>query len=159
VTLLERAAAYYADHGWPSAPTDDGAGLTLHIRGSEAEWSALAVVDEHPMRFVFYSLGPVEVPQERRAAVADYLHRANLGLVSDAFELDMDSGEVRLRSGADLFDLPPALRTEELLTWVVADLSASNVATFDRYLAGLVAVALGDSDPREVIAEVEATPA
>ena len=156
MTLHEAAARYYEDHGWPVTPMADGAGFAVHGEGSVGAWTALVLADDASMRFVFYSLSPVDVEPDRLAAVAEFCHRANHGLVGDAFELDHDDGEVRLRSGIELFDLPASLRTDELYTFLVADLSASNVGTFDRYLPGLVAVATTGVDPARVVAELEA---
>lgn len=154
---IQQAAGHvYETGGWPAVELEDGSGYTLAIHGSDASWSALAVTDDDGDAFVFYSLAPVDAPPAARERVAEFLHRANLGLVTETFELDPDSGEVRLRTGIDLATLPPVLREDpELLRAIVLDLSAANVGVFDRYLAGLTAVVLGDVSPAEVIAEIE----
>lgn len=157
-SLYDAAVAYYAESDWGAQPVGDGVGLTVQVAGTDGEWTALALADDDADRFVFYSLSPVDAPEARRAAVAEFLHRANHGLVSAAYEMDMDTGEVQLRSGIELFDMPPELRRDpQLLRYLVADLSAANVATFDRYLSGLVGMVIGEPDPRDVVEQIEAS--
>ncbi|UMG91017.1 YbjN domain-containing protein [Nocardioides sp. TF02-7] len=154
---IQRAAAQvYADGGWPVTAMEDGSGFTATIEGTDSAWSGLAITDDDHDRFVFYSLSPVNAAPERVPAMAELLHRINRGLVAGTFELDADSGEVRLRTGIELITLPRSLLDdEELLRAIVQDLSAANVELFDRYLPAVVAVALG-ADPAPVVAEIEA---
>jgi hypothetical protein len=157
--IQQAAARVYETGGWPAVELEDGSGFTLAIHGSDTSWSALAVTDDDGDAFVFYSLAPLDAPPEKLAAVAELLHRANLGLITETFELNPDTGEVRLRTGIDLATLPAVLREDpELLQAIVLDLSAANVGVFDRYLPGLMAVVLGDVAPAAVIAEIEAVP-
>lgn len=156
-TLYDAAVTYYTDNDWGAEPIGDGVGLTVQVAGTDGEWTALVLADDEADRFVFYSLSPVDIPEDRRPAVAEFLHRANHGLVSAAFEMDVDSGEVQLRSGIELFDMPLDLRRDaRLLQFLVADLSAANVATFDRYLPGLVGLVIGEPEPRDVVEQIEA---
>jgi hypothetical protein len=154
---IQRAAArVYAEGGWPVTTLDDGTGFTMEIEGSDGNWSALAITDDDADRFVFYSLSPVDAAPERRAAMAELLHRINHGLVTAAFEFDHDTGEARLRTGIELITLPrQMLQDDDLLDAILNDLSAANVEVFDRYLPALVAVSLG-ADPATVVAELEA---
>ncbi len=41
---------------------------------------------------------PVTIPDRNRLEVAEYLHRANFGLLLGSFEMDYDEGEVRFRT-------------------------------------------------------------
>lgn len=154
---LQRAAArVYESNGWPATELEDGTGFTLYIEGSDSAWSAIAITDDEAARFVFYSLSPVDAAPERRDRFAEYLHRANYGLLGANFEMDYDTGEVQLRSGLEFATLPPALLDDdELLDAIVLDVSATNVGIFDRYLTGLVALSVGDVAPGEIIAEIE----
>jgi hypothetical protein len=153
---IQRAAArVYAEGGWPASEVVGGAGFTLDIEGTDGAWSALAITDDEADRFVFYSLAPVHATPDRMAAMSEFLHRINRGLVAATFELDVATGEVRLRTGIELITLPRALlEDDDVLQAIVQDLSAANVEVFDRYLSGLVAVSLG-ADPERVVAEIE----
>jgi hypothetical protein len=154
---LQRAAArVYGENGWPAEELDDGSGFTLYIEGSDSAWSALAITDDDAARFAFYSLSPVDAGASTLDRMAEYLHRANHGLLSATFELDHDTGEVRLRTGLEFATLPPELLADDdLLDAIVLDLSAANVGIFDRYLAGLIAVVHSNVAPADIIADIE----
>lgn len=153
-SLYEVALAYYRSAGWPVEELGDGVGLSLDIEGSDGEWTAIVIADDEAQRFVFYSLSPVDAPESHRVPLAELLHRANHGLVTGAFEMDVDTGEMRLRTGLELFDLPDELRTPTLLAFLVRELSAANVGIFDRYLPGIVGVLAG-ADPAQVVHDIE----
>jgi hypothetical protein len=152
---IKRAAArVYFGNGWPAEELDDGIGFSLEIDGTDASWSALALTDDDS--FTFYSLSPVEFPNDRIGQVAEFLHRANHGLLTGTFELDYDTAEVRLRTGIELGTLAPsALDDDDALDMIVLDLSAANVGIFDQYLSGLVAVCVGNGAAADIIREIE----
>ncbi|MEO6885681.1 MAG: YbjN domain-containing protein [Jatrophihabitantaceae bacterium] len=154
---LQRAAGrVYGENGWPATELDDGSGFTLYIEGSEGAWSALALTDDDAHTFVFYSLAPVDAPPDGTDRMAEYLHRANHGLVSATFEFAYGTGEVRLRSGIELGTLPAELLTDDdMLQSLILDLSAANVGIFERYLSGIIAITLGDVSPAEIIGDIE----
>ena len=93
------------------------------------------------------------MPADRLERVSEFVDRANYGLVNAAFELDRDSGDVRLRTGMELATLPPQYTTDDaFLEALVLDLAAANIGIFDRYVTGLVAVTLGDVPVADIIA-------
>lgn len=153
--LHSAAVRVYLGNGWPADELEDGLGFALTIEGTDSTWSALALTEADT--FTFYSLSPVDARPDRFAEVAEYLHRANHGLVTETFEMDYDTGEVRLRTGIELLTLAPGLLADgAALDALVLDLSAANVGVFDRYLTGLVAVAVGGASAADVIREIEA---
>jgi hypothetical protein len=155
--LLRSAARVYERNGWPATELDDGTGFTLYVDGSDTPWSAIVITDDDARRFVFYSLSPVDAAPDRRDRFAEYLHRANYGLLGANFEMDYDTGEVQLRTGLEFSTLPrELLESDELLDAIILDLSATNVGIFDRYVTGLIALSLGDVAPAAIIAEIEA---
>jgi len=157
--IQEAAATVYREGDWPVTELEDGSGFTVYVEGSAGDWSAIVLTDDEGLTFVFYSLAPVDATEETMAAFSEFCHRANNGLLTGTFELDHDTGEVRLRTGIDLATLPRSILDDAgLLQAIVLDLSAANVEIFDRYLSGLVAIAVGGVDVAEVIGEIESAP-
>lgn len=72
-----------------------------------------------------------DVPEPRRAAVSEYVARANYGLVIGNFEFDLDSGHVRYKTSVDL-------EGASVLPVVFKNLIYSNLTTADRYYPGLM---------------------
>ena len=53
---------------------------------------------ENPHTMLFLTYLPMKVEEDKRAAVAEYLTRANYGLHVGNFEMDMTDGEVRYKT-------------------------------------------------------------
>jgi hypothetical protein len=82
---------------------DRGDGLhrfTAHA--GTANWSVLVWIDEDARTCAVYSVLPDAVVSERRADIAQYLVGCNYDLRIGAFEMDLDDGEVRLRTSVDV---------------------------------------------------------
>lgn len=98
--------------------------------------------------FLFYSVCAVDVPEGRRPAVAEFLTRVNLGLVSGNFEMDWADGEVRFKTGIELTCLTPTIE-------LIAALIQPNLSAVNRYLPGLMMVIHDEADPATARAECE----
>ncbi len=108
-----------------------------------------------------YSICPLRIPVDRRSAMAEFLIRANYGLVIGNFEMDYDDGEVRYKTSLDveeMEDLAGPMDTAEdagptfvLLRHIVY----ANVAAMDRYLPGILAVLAGSQTPAEAVERID----
>ncbi|MEW6032262.1 MAG: YbjN domain-containing protein [Bacillota bacterium] len=99
-------------------------------------------------RVVADAIAPVNVPEGPRAAVAEYLTRANHNMTLGNFELDYSDGEVRYKTST-------RVGSDALTDNMLEPLLFANLATMDRYLPGLMAVAFGNRSPAAAIAEAE----
>lgn len=91
------------------------------------------------------------MPEATRAAVAEFLTRANWGLMIGNFELDYGDGEVRYKTSLQLENRQ---LTPDLLRPLVFD----NVVVMDKYLLGLERVMTGQQSPQAAIDAIEAKP-
>jgi hypothetical protein len=107
-----------------------------------------ADVRELERQVLIYSLLPTTVPEERRTVVAEFLTRANYGLVLGNFEMDFDDGEVRYKTSADV-------EGGELSEVMLETLFRVNVSTMDRYFRGIMAMIYSDRSAAEVLEEIE----
>lgn len=78
--------------------------LRTRFSGEHANWTCYAQVKEEQERFMFYSTLESKVPEDRRIAMAEYLTRANYGLLIGNFEMDFADGEVRFKTSVDIED-------------------------------------------------------
>jgi hypothetical protein len=134
---FDAVVAWLEGDGWPTATRVDDLGehVATSYKSEAGLWACRGHVDVHE-RFAFYSLSPLTVPEPRRAAVADYLTRANWGLVVGNFELDLGDGEVRLKTSIDF-------EGGELTPPLIRNLILANVRVMDLYLPGLAATVEG----------------
>lgn len=97
---------------------------------------------------IFYSVLPQFVPEERRREVAEFLMRANHGLVVGNFEMSFDSGEVRYKT--NIISAPEGLDDA-----LMEALLHTNISTHDRYVPGMMQVIYGGVDPVEACKRIE----
>ncbi|HMS82557.1 MAG TPA: YbjN domain-containing protein [Nitrospira sp.] len=126
----------------------DGKVLHAGFQGRHLNYQVLVMVHEEKRRAVFHSTVPVRVQQEQRAVVAEYICRANQGLMLGKFELDFESGSVTYKTSIDVDG-------GELTMEMVRTLLHVNLSTTDRYATGLIRVLYGDLRPAQAIAELE----
>jgi hypothetical protein len=146
--IFDTVLEFFQQDDWPFAQIEEQTALQTGFRGEHGQFNCLAQVLEEESLFLFYSLCPVNVPEDRRMSVAEFLARANYGLYIGNFELDFDDGEVRFKTSVDVEEghLSPGL---------IKNLVYTNVLMTDRYLPGIMRVIYGDTTPAEAVAEIE----
>ena len=79
--------------------------------------------------------------------MAEFIARANYGIVLGNFEIDFSDGEVRFKTSIDVegSELTPAL---------IEPVMYANVLTMDEYLPGLLAVSQGTATPEEAVNQI-----
>jgi hypothetical protein len=146
--LFETVLEYLTEDEWNFHVIKEDTALTLSFRGDTGVWQCFGTADEEKQWFTFYSILPSNVPDDKRVEVAEFITRANYGLVIGNFEMDYADGEVRYKTSVDV-------EGGELTSKMVENVIRANVMTMDRYFAGLMGVLYGDRDPAEAIAEME----
>ena len=80
--------------------------------------------------------------------MAEFITRANYGMIVGSFEMDYGDGEVRYKTSIDV-------EGDRLSLGLVRQLVYINVLMMDRYLPGIMKVAYGDVDPAAAIDSIE----
>ncbi len=127
---------------------DHADGIVTDVSTDTGSWTVIFDIRDKQQQLIVYSIVPVEVPPARRTEVALYLTRANFGLAIATFELDLDDGDVRLRTAVDF-------EGAEVSDPVVDHLLLANIMGVEQYLDGLRAVIDG-ADPVAAIMQAEA---
>jgi hypothetical protein len=145
--IFDALTTFFDAAGWPYGQVEDETALHLEYEGESGTWTCYAVAREEEAQCLFYSVCPVPA-SERKAEVAEYLTRANFGLVIGNFEMDWDSGTVRYKTSVGLAgaDMSAAL---------VEELVSANLITTERYLPGIVAVVQRGVPPEQALEEAE----
>ncbi|MCU0512846.1 MAG: YbjN domain-containing protein [Anaerolineae bacterium] len=123
--------------------------LSMGFAGKNGKWVCYAQAREPQQQFVFYSVLPVNVPEAKRPALAEFITRANYGMIIGNFEMDFEDGEIRYKTSIDVegTSLGPQL---------IRQMVYANVLITDRYLSGIMAVIYGGKDPAAAVSEIEA---
>lgn len=146
-SILEVVKQFLTQDEWTFSEGDEGSLLSLGISGQNGQWQCYAKAREAEYQFVFYSVCSAQAAEDCRPALAEFVARANFGLVIGNFELDLDTGEVRYKTSIDV-------EGDRLTPPLVQNVVYANVVMMDRYLPGIMAV-LGGTTPAEALKMVE----
>lgn len=146
-SMMETVTHFLEEAGWAFERDDEAPLIYLHYVCETGDWPCAAYLLEDQARFAFFSRAPVAVPEARRAAMAEFITRANYGMAIGSFEMDYADGDLRFKTSIDLGG-------ETLTAGLLAPLIWLNVATMERYLPGLLEVVAG-AVPQEALARIE----
>ena len=140
--MFRKVLEFLANDGWPVAPdTYDGLPcIRSRFVGSNEAWDCRARPYDPFGQFAFESILPRTVDEPRRSAILELIVRVNWRLLTGAFQLDLDSGEMTFRT---VLLIPDG---GELTDTLCRGIVYSNVLTVDRCLAEIMDVATG-GDP------------
>ena len=147
-SLFETVAAFFRDDDWPIQMLEGTTGLRTAFQGESGQWICQAWVREQAEQFIFYSVCPITAPEERRAAVAEFITRANYGMLVGNFEMDYTDGEVRYKTSVDV-------EGSQLSQALCRQIVVANVMMMDRYLPGILSVVSNAQTPAQAIANIE----
>ncbi len=119
------------------------------FRGDVGTYRVLALVEADDAMFQVIAGSPVRVPEGARPAVAETIARANFGLKSGKFEMDVDSGDLR-------FQVSQILTSDGLEDEVIGRLMGLTMSMLDLYLPAVLSVIYGNELPKDAIRCVEA---
>lgn len=130
VPLVETARGWLEEKGFEPQLVDDSTILRLDGEGDNGSWVLWVetIEDEGVVRV--FSSWPHEVPAERRQAVMELVTRTNPELTTGSVDLDLDRGQVSLRTTLDLGGEP-------LTAGLLEGLVRANVTAFDDFLPQL----------------------
>ncbi len=146
--IFEAAVNFFKQDNWPFEQLEGQPVLQIAFKGENGRWVCYAHAVEERSQFVFYSICEVRAPEAKRAALAEFITRANYGILIGNWEMDWNDGEIRYKTSIDVEGdrLSPAL---------LKQLVYANVLVTDTYLPGIMAVLNENIAPAEALAAVE----
>jgi hypothetical protein len=147
-TIFQALVNFFTQDDWTFTRIQGEPGIYLGFAGDNGTWNCYAQAREEQEQFAFYSIAPILAPESKRAAVAEFMTRANYGLIVGNFEMDFADGEIRYKTSIDI-------NSDELTSDVIQRLVYANVTTMDEYLPGIIAVIESEVEPVDAIALIE----
>jgi hypothetical protein len=148
---LEEIINFFTKDDWPYTKIKGEPVLLTAFQGENGKWNCSAKVREEQEQFVFYSICPINAPENKRIAIAEFLTRANFGMIIGNFELDFADGEIRYKTSIDVTG-------DSLSSELIKQLVYANVTMMDEYLPGIMSVINEDVSPEDAIAQIESQP-
>jgi hypothetical protein len=146
--IFQEIVNFFTQDDWPFTKIQGELALRLGFEGENGKWNCYAKAREEQEQFVFYSICPINAPESKRMAVAEFIARANYGMIIGNFELDFADGEIRYKTSLDV-------EGDRLTSALVKRLVYANVMMMDEYLPGIKSVIEGELSPVDAIAQIE----
>jgi hypothetical protein len=138
---------FFTNDDWTFTKIQGKPILQMGYQGENGQWLCYARANEDPQQFGFYSICPSLVPDDRKLAIAEFITRANAGMVIGNFELNFSSGEILYKTSIDV-------EGDRLSAALIKRLVYTNIAIVDQYLRIIQAVLDGTS-PIDAIQAIE----
>jgi hypothetical protein len=148
--LLAPILDCFQQKGWPVQRHKSLPVLRMDYETDNGRWDCYVQAEDRLGQVVAYAVLREPVPEGRRRDVAEFLTRANFGLVIGAFELDLDDGELRCRAGLDVSQA-------ELTPGLVDPLVMAVLDAMDDHVAAIRIVIEGRATPEAAMEGVRAS--
>ena len=146
--LLDACVKFFQEDDWPHEVAEGAPLVRSRYAGSNGNVDCWFQVREEQGHIIFYSRCPINAPEGKRAAIAEFITRANYGLYIGNFEMDYSDGEIRYKTSADVEETVIGNTFLKNLTYM-------NLSIMNRYLPGIMKVIYSDTSPADAIVEVE----
>ncbi|MBN3939315.1 YbjN domain-containing protein [Nostoc sp. NMS9] len=147
-SIFEEIINFFQADDWPFVQLPGQPALQIAFQGENGKWNCYARARSEQNQFVFYSICPVNVPENKRLAVAEFITRANSGMIIGNLELDFTDGEISYKTSIDV-------EGDRLSFALIQRVVYANVTMMDEYLPGIMSVIYGNVSPEEAIAKIE----
>jgi len=139
--------AFFTNDDWTFTKIQGKPILQMGYQGENGQFICYARANENPQQFAFYSIFPMLAPEERKLAIAEFITRANYGMVIGNFEFNFSNGEILYKTSIDV-------EGDRLTAALIKRLVYTNIAIADRYLPSIQGVIDGTS-PTDAIQAIE----
>jgi hypothetical protein len=142
--LIEKVAEFLGSRGWKCTVEPDKPLIQTGANGKNGRWPCIAIAGRENEHLIFLSIFPVNIPLEKRVAIAELVTRINYRLTHGCYEMDFEDGELRFRTSI------PAVSGEvqcELMEYLVF----ANLCTFDSHLGTIMKVLYSHISPKSAL--------
>lgn len=139
---------FFESDEWQFVKIPETSTLRLLFQGDNGQWTCYAKAREEQQQFVFYSICPINAPENKRLPITEFITRANYGMIMGNFEFDFTTGEIRYKTSIDV-------EGDNLSFALIKQMVYANVMMMDEYLPGIMAVIEGEVEVKEAISLVE----
>ncbi len=146
--LLSVVEQFLTADDWNFEQIEDKDILKTGVRADNGTYLLFFDVKEEPEQVILYVIYEENVPEDKRAAVAEFLTRANYPLIIGNFEMDFRDGEVRYKVSIDI-------EGGLLVPKMVENMISAGVRTADWFYPGFQSVLEGRQSPEHAIAALQ----
>lgn len=146
--ISDAVVSYFHNENWNFERIENSENLRCGVKGKNTSYRMFFHIKEASDRLVVYAISPFNIPENKRAAAAEFIARANYGVYFGNLELDMDDGEFRYKTS---IDIEGGTLTEKM----VQNLIGWAIWGVDKYYTGVMAIVYGGKSPAEAVKEID----
>lgn len=146
--LFQTIIDYYDSQSWKYQLDEEAQRIDMRMALKTVDNCRVITFMRNDECFTCYTVFPINVPEEKRLAISEFLSRANYGLIHGNFELDFSDGEIRYKDTTYCGDIMLAHKNIETLIDV-------GFVMLDRYAPGIPKMMYGNTSAQEAIDEIE----
>lgn len=142
--IYDELLRFLREDEWPIHEIGDGITISTAFDGEAGRCACVGQAIEDGAVCIFYSIGPLEAPEERRDAIGRWLAEASYGTFLGGFEMDGEDGDIRFKTSLCLAEMPlDEMQKNGTLLGLIKAMVYANVLTMDAHLPDLTAVVEG----------------
>jgi hypothetical protein len=146
--IFEAMVKFFTKDDWQYTKIQGEPTLQMAFSGNNGRCNCYAKAREQQQQFVFYSICPFKVEEDKILNIAEFITRANYGMIIGNFELDFNDGEIRYKTSIDV-------EGGKLSFTLIKNMVYANVTMMDEYLPGIINVVENKMTPIEAINQIE----
>ena len=146
---LDKVVEYLQQESWSFNVDRDRAIIHTSATGSNGSYRIILDVKAgEDKMLIVYIYCPSKVPEDKRLKIAEFITRANYGVMIGNFEEDFSDGEVRYKGALEYTG-------GELTGKMIEQVIQKCAFTMNRYFPGIMRVIYGDVEAVNAIREIE----
>ncbi|MEL7039540.1 MAG: YbjN domain-containing protein [Cyanobacteria bacterium J06592_8] len=148
--MLQTMMDFFEEIDWAydQLPDPPDTLMLYHEEPNVGGWTCYALARELQQQCLFYSECPIQIPEELWPAVSDFLMRANYGMPIGNFEMNLENGQIRFKTGIDI-------EGDRLSVPLFKAMVKANLTMMAQYLPGIVLVGLEERSPQVAIESIK----
>lgn len=148
MTLFELVVETLKTDDWSFSIVEPAETITFGLTLDSGQFRCYFFVDDENDCIQLVSIVPAMAPQEKFAALCEFICRANYALPIGSLEIDLTDGEMRYKTSMSLHDVPANIN-------MIRNLMYPNFTMVDLYFPALMKIIYGDVDPETMMAIVD----
>jgi hypothetical protein len=144
--ISETVVKFFEEKGWKYSRIEDDTffDYLLAFTGRNGKFQCTTLIEEDQGLFSFYSIYGSNAQKNKQAQMAELITRLNYGMIIGNFEMDFETGQIRLKTSIDFGGLRPEV---VLIDHVII----KNIYIMDECIPCIEAVLFQNQTPEEAI--------
>lgn len=135
---------FLKSQGWQFTEVPNNNVLLFGIAGKNGKFQCVVDLIENESKFIFFSICGINAPLKKKDVMLELLNGLNCQLFFGNFEIDLEDGEIRLRT-----HIP--YRNLQVNEQFIEEIIMTNIIIMDKSIPAIMSLMYGDISVNEAI--------